>query len=65
LLLLDEPMKLFAADEKQNLQNYLFGLKDVTTIFTTNDPAIITKCDLVIQLEKGQIKSIQNSNASN
>jgi ABC-type bacteriocin/lantibiotic exporter with double-glycine peptidase domain len=65
LLLLDEPMKLFAADEKQNLQNYLFGLKDVTIIFTTNDPAIITKCDLVIQLEKGQIKSIQNSNASN
>jgi len=64
LLLLDEPMKLFAADDKQNLQNYLFGLKDVTTIFTTNDPAIITKCDLVIQLEKGQIKSIQNSNAS-
>jgi ABC-type bacteriocin/lantibiotic exporter with double-glycine peptidase domain len=64
LLLLDEPMKLFAADDKQNLQKYLFGLKNVTTIFTTNDPTIITKCDLVIQLEKGQIKSIQNSNAS-
>ena len=65
LLLLDEPMKLFAVDEKQNLQNYLFGLKDVTIVFTTNDPVLIAKCELVIRLEKGQIKLIQNSNASN
>jgi ABC-type bacteriocin/lantibiotic exporter with double-glycine peptidase domain len=65
LLLLDEPMKLIADDLKQSLQNYLFGLKDVTIIFTTNDPALIAKCDLVIHLEKGQIKLIQNSNASN
>jgi ABC-type bacteriocin/lantibiotic exporter with double-glycine peptidase domain len=65
LLLLDEPMKLIADDIKQSLQNYLFGLKDVTIVFTTNDPALIAKCDLVIHLEKGQIKLIQNSNASN
>jgi len=65
LLLLDEPMKLIADDIKQSLQNYLFGLKDVTIVFTTNDPALIAKCDLVILLEKGQIKLIQNSNASN
>lgn len=65
LLLLDEPMKLFAADEKQNLQGYLFGLVDVTIVFTTNDPLLIAKCELVIHLEKGQIKLIQNSNASN
>lgn len=65
LLLLDEPMKLIAADDKQSLQNYLFSLKDVTIIFTTNDPALITKCELVIQLDKGLIKSIQTSNASN
>ena len=65
LLLLDEPMKLFADDVKQNLQNYLFGLKDVTIIFTTNDPSIITKCDMVMHLEKGKIQSIQNTKASN
>jgi ABC-type bacteriocin/lantibiotic exporter with double-glycine peptidase domain len=65
LLLLDEPMKLFADDVKQSLQNYLFGLQDVTIVFTTNDPVLINKCGLVIQLEKGQIKLIQNSNASN
>jgi ABC-type bacteriocin/lantibiotic exporter with double-glycine peptidase domain len=65
LLLLDEPMKLFADDVKQNLQNYLFGLKDVTIIFTTNDPSIIAKCDMVMHLEKGKIQSIQNTKASN
>jgi ABC-type bacteriocin/lantibiotic exporter with double-glycine peptidase domain len=65
LLLLDEPMKLIADDVKQSLQNYLFSLKDVTIVFTTNDPSLIAKCALVIHLEKGQIKSIQNSNASN
>lgn len=65
LLLLDEPMKLIAADDKQYLQNYLFGLKDVTIIFTTNDPALIAKCDMVIHLDKGQIQSIQNTNVSN
>jgi len=65
LLLLDEPMKLFAADDKQYLQNYLFGLKDVTIIFTTNDPSLISKSEMVIHLEKGSIKSIQNKNASN
>ena len=65
LLLLDEPMKLIAADDKQYLKNYLFGLKDVTIIFTTNDPALIAKCDMVIHLVKGQIQSIQNTNVSN
>ena len=65
LLLLDEPMKLIAADDKQYLQNYLFGLKDVTIIFTTNDPSLIAKSEMVIHLEKGLIKSIQNKNASN
>ncbi|MFM2258141.1 MAG: hypothetical protein RLZZ424_74 [Bacteroidota bacterium] len=65
LLLLDEPMKLIAADDKQYLQNYLFGLKDVTIIFTTNDPSLISKSEMVIHLEKGSIKSIQNKNASN
>jgi ABC-type bacteriocin/lantibiotic exporter with double-glycine peptidase domain len=65
LLLLDEPMKLLAADDKQYLKNYLFGLKDVTVIFTTNDPALITKCDMVIHLNNGQIQSIQNTNVSN
>lgn len=65
LLLLDEPMKLVAADYKQYLQNYLFGLKDVTIIFTTNDPSLISKSEMVIHLEKGLIKSIQNKNASN
>lgn len=65
LLLLDEPMKLIAADDKQQLKNYLFGLKDVTIIFTTNDPALLAKCEMVIYLEKGQIQSIQNTNASN
>jgi ABC-type branched-subunit amino acid transport system ATPase component len=65
LLLLDEPMKLLAADDKQYLKNYLFGLKDVTIIFTTNDPALIAKCEMVIHLDKGQIQSIQNTNASN
>ncbi len=65
LLLLDEPMKLIAADDKQYLQNYLFGLKDVTIIFTTNDPSLISKSEMVIHLEKGLIKSIENKNASN
>ena len=65
LLLLDEPMKLIAADDKQFLQNYLFSLKGVTIIFTTNDPSLISKSEMVIHLEKGSIKSIQNANASN
>jgi ABC-type bacteriocin/lantibiotic exporter with double-glycine peptidase domain len=65
LLLLDEPMKLIAADDKQYLQNYLFGLKDVTIIFTTNDTSLISKSEMVIHLENGLIKSIQNKNASN
>jgi ATP-binding cassette subfamily B protein len=65
LLLLDEPMKLIADDVKKSLQNYLFSLQDVTIIFTTNDPALIAKCEMVIHLEKGQIQSIQKSNVSN
>ena len=65
LLLLDEPMKLIADDVKKSLQNYLFSLQDVTIIFTTNDPALIAKCDMVIHLDKGQIQSIQNTNVSN
>ena len=65
LLLLDEPMKLIAADDKQFLQNYLFSLKNVTIIFTTTDPSLISKSEMVIHLEKGSIKSIQNANASN
>jgi len=51
-LLLDEPMKLFAADDKQYLQNYLFGLKDVTIIFTTNDPSLISKSEMVILVKQ-------------
>lgn len=58
MLLLDEPLKLIAEDQKQTLQNYLFGLKDVTIVFTTRDEEIANKCDLVIVLEKGQIKSV-------
>jgi predicted ABC-type transport system involved in lysophospholipase L1 biosynthesis ATPase subunit len=58
-------MKLLAADDKQYLKNYLFSLKDVTIIFTTNDPALIAKCEMVIHLDNGKIQSIQNTNASN
>ena len=59
MLLLDEPLKLIAEDQKQTLQNYLFGLKDVTMIITTKDQEIARKCDLVIHLEKGSIQSIE------
>lgn len=58
MLLLDEPLKLFAEDQKQVLQDYLFGLEKVTMLFTTNDEAIAKKCDIVIALVHGQIKSI-------
>lgn len=58
MLLLDEPLKLIAEDEKQMLQNYLFGLKDTTVVFTTRDEEIAKKCDLVILLDKGKIKSV-------
>jgi len=60
LLLLDEPLKLIAEDQKQTLQNYLFGLTDVTILFTTKDAEIASKCDMVIELEKGRIKSVVN-----
>lgn len=59
MLLLDDPLKLIAEDEKQTLQNYLFGLKDVTMVITTKDQEIARKCDLVIHLEKGSIQSIE------
>lgn len=58
MLLLDEPMKLIAEDNKQNLQNYLFGLEDTTVIFTTRDEDLAKKCDMVIELDKGKVKSI-------
>lgn len=58
MLLLDEPLKLFAEDQKQVLQDYLFGLEEVTMLFTTNDESIAKKCDIVIALVHGQIKSI-------
>ncbi len=58
MLLLDEPLKLFAEDQKQVLQDYLFGLQEVTMLFTTNDESIAKKCDIVIALVHGQIKSI-------
>jgi ABC-type bacteriocin/lantibiotic exporter with double-glycine peptidase domain len=58
MLLLDEPMKLIAEDNKQTLQNYLFGLNNTTVVFTTRDEDIAAKCDMVILLEKGKIKSI-------
>lgn len=64
LLLLDEPMKLIAEDQKQTLQNYLFGLTDVTILFTTSDTEIASKCDMVIVLEKGKIKSVVNPSQS-
>ncbi len=65
MLLLDEPLKLIAEDQKQTLQNYLFGLKDVTMIITTKDQEIARKCDLVIHLEKGSIQSIEKPIQSN
>ncbi|MFM6995197.1 MAG: peptidase domain-containing ABC transporter [Sediminibacterium sp.] len=58
MLLLDEPMKLIAEDQRQTLQNYLFGMRDVTIIFTTRDAEIASKCDVVIELEKGRIKKV-------
>jgi ATP-binding cassette subfamily B protein len=58
MLLLDEPLKLFADDQKQVLQDYLFGLEAVTILFTTKDESIAKKCDVVITLEHGQIKAI-------
>ena len=58
MLLLDEPMKLIAEDNKQNLQNYLFGLEDTTVVFTTRDEDLAKKCDMVIELDKGKVKSI-------
>jgi ATP-binding cassette subfamily B protein len=61
MLLLDEPMKLITEDKKQTLQNYLFGLSDVTIIFTTSDAELANKCDMVIVLEKGRIKSVENT----
>ena len=64
MLLLDEPLKLVAEDQKQTLQNYLFGLKDVTIIFTTRDHEIANKCDLVIVLEKGHVQSISKPSQS-
>jgi ABC-type lipoprotein export system ATPase subunit len=64
MLLLDEPLKLIAEDQKQTLQNYLFGLNDVTIVITTKDQEIASKCDLVIHLEKGGIKSIEKPSQS-
>lgn len=58
MLLLDEPMKLIAEDNKKNLQNYLFGLEDTTVVFTTRDEDLAKKCDMVIELDKGKVKSI-------
>lgn len=60
MLLLDEPLKLIAEDQKQTLQNYLFGLDNVTILFTTRDQEIASKCDMVIVLEKGHILSMVN-----
>lgn len=64
MLLLDEPLKLIAEDQKQTLQNYLFGLENVTILFTTRDQEIASKCDMVIVLEKGHIQSIVNPSQS-
>ena len=64
MLLLDEPLKLIAEDQKQTLQNYLFGLEDVTILFTTKDQEIASKCDMVIVLEKGHIQSVVHPSQS-
>lgn len=64
MLLLDEPLKLFAEDEKQTLQKYLFGLDNVTILFTTRDEEIANKCNLVLVLEKGHIKSVTHPSSS-
>ena len=55
LLLLDEPFELAGAESSKNINNYLLGLKNVTTVLITGYKPFAEHADLIIWMDHGKI----------
>jgi ATP-binding cassette subfamily B protein len=58
LLILDEPFELAGAESSKKIAAYLYGLKNTTCIVASGYMPYAENCDLIIWLEKGNIKHI-------
>jgi len=55
LLLLDEPFELAGAESSKSINNYLMGLKNITTVVVTGYIPFAEKADLIIWMHHGRI----------
>ena len=63
LLLLEEPWTSLDDDTKNMIKSYLLNKKDITVLVATNDPAFISKCDLVMVMKDGELISTMNGSS--
>jgi ABC-type bacteriocin/lantibiotic exporter with double-glycine peptidase domain len=61
LLLLEEPIQHLDVQQQSSVLDFLRNDKSATILITSNEPFVINRCDVVIELEDGQVKSIQNN----
>ncbi len=52
LMLLDEPTSALDQENKKEVINYLFSMKNTTILASTHDPEWIKHCDKIINLDK-------------
>ncbi len=57
LLLLEEPFTSLDATNKNQVAQFMLNAENATVIIATNETDIASKCDMVIYLEKGNIKA--------
>jgi len=55
LLLLDEPFELAGAESSKSINDYLLGLKNITTVVVTGYRSFAEKADLIIWMDHGKI----------
>lgn len=63
LLLLEEPWTSLDNDTRNMIKSYLLNKKDITVLVATNDPAFISKCDLVMVMKDGELISTMNGSS--
>ena len=62
LLLLEEPLQNLDESVKNKVIDFIMNDASATTIFTTTDKSIATKCDKIIHIENGIIINQDSSN---
>jgi ABC-type bacteriocin/lantibiotic exporter with double-glycine peptidase domain len=65
LLLLEEPWTGFEKQMEEQIKNYLLNQKECTIMVATNDAEFAAKCDVVLYLADGQLRSNGNDQQIN